>query len=103
MPEPGALPLRVLAGVDDDALHRFPFRELAGLELTNRAIASGVPRRRVGRHLADEPSHLVAPTGVEHRVDTGLDALRELRPWIHDEVARRPSRRAVPLAMQITH
>src|SRR5947209_4025866 len=103
MPEPGALPLRVLSGRHDDARLGVALDERPFLELTNRAVATRVPGGCAIRHVAHECADLVAPSSREHIARPRLDAARELVTGVDDEIPRRPARWTAALTMEIAH
>jgi hypothetical protein len=94
VPEPRALPLRVLPRRDDHALARLGESERAREVRAPHVVPGGVPGRRVSRHGRGEPAHLVEPPGREHRVDACGNAVGERRAGVDHEVAHREARRS---------
>ena len=87
MPVPRALPLRILSRFDDDALD-------GGLDgaptidsITDRAVPTGLPCRRIGRDAATQGAHLIDPSACHHRPDARADPRRERRSRVHDKIA----------------
>src|SRR3954469_1317253 len=71
--EPRSLPFRVLPRLDDDPLLGLRKASQSRLHVTNRSIASRVPRRRILRDGTRQTSDFLGPAAAEHDPGAPLD------------------------------
>src|SRR6185312_3401873 len=94
MPEPGALPLGVLSRVNGDVLHGLRSAQRTTNEITDAAIARGIPRRRIVIHQVQERTDLRLPAGSEHGLHAAGDTPVQRRSGIDYKISRLHARRA---------
>jgi hypothetical protein len=94
VPEPRALPLGVLPRGHHHAVASLVEAEPTVEALAPRAVAGGVPRRRILGHARGERAHLLEPARVQHGVHAPRDPRGERRAGVDDEVAHGEAGRA---------
>ena len=94
VPQPRALPLRVLPGRDDDGLPDRRRRSLAEHQLAHCAVPAGIPRRRIGGHVRKQRAHFVRPPAGQHRIDPCFDPPRQVVAGIDHKIVRDTGHRA---------
>jgi hypothetical protein len=101
MTKPRALPLRILPSADQNFLMRLGAGQVAGDKLSNGIVASRLPGWSILADRTHQVVHLVWPTGIEHLVDTGRDAVGKDGSGINQKIAGTPTRPSSALAMKV--